>query len=464
MSQSTSSSSAKTSTKKLHKRGINSTPSLPSSPPPFANGVHSQFATPYATYEEPFPDIGPAPTPSSSVPKIKPYLRKMSTTKEDQGMIDLSKSTSVNDRLAGLGIQDFGPTKSAADVTFAHSRRGHHGRSISGESRASTGSGSFKPTQPFLAHPMAKVPRPYTPPTGQSYASSLNDEEANESEDIVEDEFKWASGYNKRRSMSISSNNPTPLSQTLNASELGLLPKLTSASQTNLSMASNHSDKSSDPKKGRSRRNTELSQQEHLPSPTSRTSLDKALGFVGRRSDTVEPQTRDEMIAVARKKFEEKEASKDRKYESKRRQSESKEQERQRKKADKPKSKPVLKHAQTTDGNTDKSRRRRKSSAATVLAGAERDEKPELKSKKLRQQSSRDEFRAMSYDAHGPTDLASLPRYGTDPGRGQSILSEKTPHAAYEPQPIAPEKKDDGNWMRFSTWVQTRMLSCGGRD
>ncbi|CAK4032511.1 Hypothetical predicted protein [Lecanosticta acicola] len=454
------STSTKTSSNKLHKRGTASTPSLPASSPPFANGARSQFTTPFATYEEPFPDVDPLPAPNSSVPKIKPYLRKMSTTKEDQGTIDLSKSMNENDRVAGLGIQDFG-TKSAADVSFAHSRRGRHGRSISGESQGSAGSGSFKPGQPFT-HPMAKTPRPYTPPAGRSYASSLNDEEANESDDIVEDEFRWAAGYSKRRSMSISSNNPTPLSQTLNASELGLIPKLTNASQSNLSTVSYHSDKSSGPKKGRSRRNTELSQ-DHVSSPTSRTSLDKAFSLVGRRSEAAEPQSRNEMIAVARKKFEEKEANKDLKYESKRRQSESKEHERQRKKSETPTAKSALTHAQP-DRVAEKEKRRRKSSAAAALAGAERDERAQPKSKKSKQQPSRDEFRAMSYDDYRPANAASLPRYGTDPGCGQSALSEKTPRAEYELQPMIPEKKDDGSWMRFSTWVQTRMLSCGGRD
>lgn len=398
---------------KLHKRG-GSASSLPGPPSPFTNG---QFHTPFATYEESSPDV-PTPPLGSSVPKIKPYLRKMSAAKEDQGMIDLSKSAVENERLNGLGIQEFG-SKSAADVSFAHTRRGQqqHGRTTSGASQGSNGSGGFRPGQPFT-HPMAKTPRPYTPPTG-SYANSINEDE---SDDVVEDDFRLGAVARSRRSISISSTaQPTPLSQSHTASDLGLIPKLTSNSQTNLSL------KSAQSSTGRPRRNTDRSQ-EYVPSPSSRTSFDKTFSFV-KRSD-LDPQTRDEMIREARRKFEEKEASK----EGKRRVSESK---RQRQKSE-----PTLKSAMK---QVEEKKKSRKDSAATAHAGAE----------DVKGRHRGHDFQAMSYEEQRP---AILPRHGSSPGESERRLNEKGPQFTHTARPDA----KDGGWMRFSTWIQTRMLSCGG--
>ncbi|KAK3710748.1 hypothetical protein LTR37_010167 [Vermiconidia calcicola] len=305
-----------TSNRKLHKRGSSGS-SLPGAPSP-VSGAHSKFTTPYATFEEPFPDIS-ATAPSSSTPKIKPYLRKLSSARDDsnQGRLDLNKSTSEIEALSGLGIQEFG-SRSVSDVNFSHTgRRTPHMRTTSVGSQVSNGSGSFKPAQPFV-HPMRQTPNaPYTP-TGQSYASSLNEDEARESSDIVTDDDLRLSQNFRNRSMSISSTpqpQPTPLSQSHTAADLGYVPKLTSPSQTNLSIRSAKSSKS---RLGRPRRDTDRSESFFAPSQSSRTSLDKPFSFVSRRSDP-DPATRDERIRAARRKFEEKEANKDRKEAMKRR-------------------------------------------------------------------------------------------------------------------------------------------------
>lgn len=415
-SQASGSIKSKTSTvghAKLHKRG-GSGGSLPGPPSPFA----STFSTPFATYEEPSTGLAAAP-------KIKPYLRKMSSTKEDQGLIDLSKSAAENDRLAGLGIHDFS-NKSATDVAFAHNRRQHHGRKESTGSQVSNGSGTFRisPGQPFT-HPMAKVPRPYTPPAGVSHASSWNEEEANESDDVVEDEFRLGNGFRSRRSVSVSSvpqNNPTPLSQSYTAGDFEFAPKHF-GSQSNLSMMSKGSDKS---KHSRPRRDTDMSLLEHEPSSSSRPSLDKAFSLVSRRSDT-EPQSRDELIRAARLKFEEKEASKLRKDEKRR--------ERQRQKSDVAEYSP---HTTTTDGAVEK---RRRKSSLTATAGAVRDDNAK--------------FRAKSYEEYQPAHATTLPRYGDAPGESEKRQMQ---HAVQAKRTVS----RDGTWMRFSTWFQTRMLSCGG--
>lgn len=342
-------------------------------------------------------------------------------------MIDLSKSAAENDRLAGLGIQDFS-NKTAADVNFAHNRRQPHGRNTSTGSQVSNGSGTFRPSpgQPFT-HPMAKVPRPYTPPAGASHGSSLNQEEADESDDVVEDEFRLGNGFRSRRSVSISSgaqNNPTPLSQSYTATESEFAPR-PCPSQTNLSMRSGLSEQS---KHGRSRRNTDMSLLDHDPSPTSRPSFDKTFSFVSRRSDT-EPQSRDEVIRAARRKFDEKEATKTRKDEKRR--------ERQRLKSDAGETpRPSLRSS--TDGATEK---RRRKSSVTATAGATREDDARL--------------RAMNYDDCRPAHAATLPRYGNALGESEK---RQVQHSVEPKRNV----KTDGNWMRFSTWFQTRALSCGG--
>lgn len=366
-------------------------------------------------------------TPTGSIPKIRPYLRKMSTKEDtDQGRLDLSKSISENHALSGLGIQDHAP-RSASDVSFTHTTKRSHARTTSGESQLSTASGSLRPTKAFV-HPMRQTPRPYTPPHGHSFDSTLNDEERNESDDVLtDDDFRLGHGFRSRRSMSISSTPiiaPTPLSQSHTASDLGMVPKITSngannSSQTNLSLKSNKSGKSTKsrrPSLGHSRRNTDRSFETPpttTTTPSARTSFDKAFSFasVGRRSDT-DPLTRDQRIQAARRKFEEAEAKKERKAEervSRRRETE----EKQRRKSE--------------AGE----RAKKKSSSSTTRTKAEEEEKG-----------------GRSLDDSRPEDhTASLPRRAETSAKGK-----------------AAETKLQGGVARFSTWMQTRVLSCGGTE
>lgn len=374
----------------------------------------------------------PSTTPT---PKIKPYLRKISNGKDDQGKIDLSKSAVENDRLAGLGIQDAG-TRSASDVTFTHvGRRATHARTTSVGSQMSTGSGSFRPTQPFV-HPMRQTPRPYTPPTGSANDSFVKEDEADESDDVIDDDFRLGHGFRSKRSMSIPSTPalvPTPLSQTHTAEDLGLVPKLTSPSQTNLSVKSSRSGKSSKSRLGRIRRNTERSFD--VPtSPSSRTSIDKAFSFVSRKSDP-DPETRDDRIRAARRKFEEKEASKSRRSE-----------------------RDALKRRETDDARSVKKqeRQRRKSEASEQIRVSKSRENDSARSSprkgKKDEQTDEEKFHSRGYDEYRPANRMSLPRQGHQAG-----ASEKTQRAQ--------ERKSGGaqsGWVRFSAWLQTRLLSCGG--
>jgi hypothetical protein len=265
-------------------------------------------------------------------------------------------------------------------------------------------------------------------------------DEDGESHDIVDEEFRPAQPFRSKRSMSISStpaNAPTPLSQSHTASDLGMVPKLTSASQTNLSIRSGRSGKSSKSRNGRSRRNTERSI-EVPTSPSSRTSFDKAFSFVSSRRSDPEPQTREERIRAARRKFEEREANKDRKIERE-----------------------ALKRRESEEAKTFKrqERQRRKSEASEQphpprpVQGPGRDGPKIKKGGRKHEDDTNDmTFHSRSYEDSRPCFV--LPRQG-----GEAGMSEKSP-------PRAQERKSShsaqSGWVRFSAWFQTRMLHCAG--
>lgn len=418
---------------KLHKRGSSGS-SLPAPPSPM---LHSQFAMPFATYEEPLLDQTPVPSVSST-PKIKPYIRKMSTSKQgDQGRIDLSKSVSENDTLAGLGIQDFG-VRSVSDG----SRRGGHARTTSVGSQVSTGSGSYRANQPFV-HPMRQTPRPYTPPNASASASFVNEDGAAESDDVLEDDCRLGS-YRSKRSVSISSIPvvaPTPLSQSHTATDLGLIPKLTSNSQTNLSIRSGKSAKSSKSKLSRSRRDTGPSF-DYTATPSSRTSFDRAFSLMSRRSD-LDAQTRDERIRAARRKFEEKEANKDRKEakeQAKRRQSEEVKRQRQSERE----------REKQRERSRQKSQSQPPPKAATKLTKTNHNVKRKNSEPSDPEKHGDDMIVSRSYDDYKPANQMSLPRQGREAG-----MSEKSAQAAQDSKPSAQTA-----WVRFSAWTKSRMLNC----
>jgi hypothetical protein len=429
---------------KLHKRG-NSGSSAPASGPPSAlRGSTDAFTTPFATYEEPTSEITTTQSVTST-PKLKPYLRKTSSSKDDQGKLDLSRSTVENEGLAGLGIQDFS-TKSAGDVNFAHSRRRttSHTRTISGCSSVSNGSGTFKPTHPFI-HPMRQTPRSHTPPVAQSSASSLNEDEADESSDVVDDEFKLGNSYRSRRSMSISSTPqiaPTPLSQSHTALDLGIVPKLTSnVSQSNISVRSTRTGSSPDKQISRSRGESSILQEQAI-SPSARTSIDKAFSFVSRKSE-LEHQSRDDRIREARRKFEEKEADKARKAEKeayKRRESDRSKTDRQEERQ--------ARRSEASDriGISSGSASRR-----TSIVGAALQKKQHKRLEK--RDSITGKLDARAYENYAESNEASLPVRGRKAG-----ASEKTPATVQEYRP----KPAKGSWIKFETWVRTRVSSCGG--
>ena len=250
----------------------------------------------------------------SSANKIKPYLRKMSLRDDDldQGRLDLSRPSAENESLTGLGICDDTPSfsRSLSDVSFIPTtrRKASHSRATSGPPSLAV-AGPLRPTQPFA--PLREAPRSFTPPATVSQVDT-SDDEAEESVGVLTNDIRQPDyePWKPRRSISISSNPAiTPLSQTYTA---GSLTKLTSASQSNLSIRSQPS--YDQIKTGRPHRNTGRSS-DYPATPSARTSIDKAFSFITRTSEPEDAASRAAAIRAARRAFEEKEAAKDRKYE-----------------------------------------------------------------------------------------------------------------------------------------------------
>lgn len=369
--------------------------------------------------------LGQQPGRRPSANKIKPYLRKMSIRDDDldQGRLDLSRPSAENESLAGLGICETTHVyaRSVSDVSFqpASHRRASHSRATSGPaSLAAAAPGPLRPTQPFV-HPMRQMPRSFTPPAGLSYDLDSPVDEAEESVGVLTNDPRLSDYdlWKPRRSVSISSGPAsTPLSQTYTA---GSLTKLTSASQSNLSLRSQQS--CDQLKSGRPRKNTGRST-ETPTSPSGRTSIDKAFSFLSRTSvDHDEPVSRAAAIRAARKAFEEKEAAKELKYEQ---------EEIKRKES-------VLKKEQ---------RQRRKSEAPNRLSAA---------SNASNNNSIDEKVVGAEYESHFPAHDLSLPIQGKE--------SIAAPTSSSAPQP-SKTKVAKGGWNRVLAWTRTRLLNCGGKD
>ncbi|GME23181.1 hypothetical protein GTA08_BOTSDO09894 [Neofusicoccum parvum] len=241
----------------------------------------------------------------SSARKLRPYLRKLHT--RDDVSLDLSIPAPDLGSPSGLGIHEFGPPpRSVTDVTFtstgARHRHVHH-RSTSGNSDfSSSSSGRRQPTAPFLRH----TPRQFSDLSEHSQPPSIYDEECiAEAGDIMSDDdllYRQHAGDARRRSGSMSStpNAPAPL----HSVSSGSVSRLGSRSQTSLSNLY-------DP--ARQRRDTMRS--ETATSPSSRTSLDRAVGLIRGRESPVDPASRAASIRALRAEFQAKEEAKERKAE-----------------------------------------------------------------------------------------------------------------------------------------------------
>jgi hypothetical protein len=417
---------------RLHKRGHSgssvSPPPVPYSPPysppltaePYPYHHPRKPDSRKVSYEDQLDDSRLGHAPANSF-KIKPYLRKMST--KDEIKIDLSRPAAENEGLAGLGIHDLNPSRSASDVNFvpiSSTRGGRHNRSTSGNSQFSSTSALQRPSAPYT-HPLRATPRPYTPPITKSYTTSvIGSEGSDEATDIMsEDEFRLHQRMfdPTLRSDSVSSIPTAPPPLHIHTS--GSLTRLNNPSQSSIP--------SSMPT-GRSRGAT-LQSLESCGSPSSRPSMDKALGFIRspRSDEPVDPASRAASIRAARIAYNEREEAKARqaeKEELKRLDRENKrrgkKEERQRRKSD-----------------ADERRKRARANSSN---------------EKLNDASS---FIGKSYNETTPAHIRSLPAHVGAPPT-PSAIPTRSPADGFKKKKAA-----RSGWLAFMAWFRTRLLRLG---
>ncbi|KAF2458178.1 hypothetical protein BDY21DRAFT_420843 [Lineolata rhizophorae] len=443
--------------------------------------------------------ISPVTSPGM---KIKPYLRKLSS--KDSGMasntVDLSLPAAENASLAGLGIQDSG-NRSASDVTFAHApgRRGtssssaaaggghtRHGRSASNTSQFSTSS-LQRPTAPY-AHPMRPTPRPYTPPIApqSSYSNSIGgSEHSGEAGDpLTEDELRLRSQFPVRHSGgSVSSTPPNgrgvPLYIQTGATATGSSSRIfgtasnsfnttTNRSQTSLSLtlgspvATVATASGGNTNTNRNRRDTVRSNETGITaatSPSSRTSMDRAFGFLrgtaGRGGDDdapEDPAERAANIQAARQAYREREAAKERKAE---------------KEALRQLEREHQRHARQLERERRREELREKKRAGQAAGGAAARDRSRsggsgggggaTNEKALVEES--DAVAGREYSRFAPAHALALPSLSAPP----LAADEGVPVGAATRRQRERHGSSGGRWMGFVAWFKTRLLRLSRR-
>ncbi|PSN71698.1 hypothetical protein BS50DRAFT_484384 [Corynespora cassiicola Philippines] len=397
------------------------------------------FSTPKVTYEEswgepsrPLPSAPSSHSSHSHPLKIKPYLRKLSS--KDANSLDLSRPAAENEGLAGLGISDYGPggagyARSASDVNFAPVNGRHrHTRSTSNTSQFSTSSSLQRPPAPYLPS-IRQAPQhyaqPYSPPfsNSQSTPPSILGSE-NEADDIMsDDEFRLRqNAYDPaRRSGSLSS---TPGG----ASALRIH---TNGSSTRLGGSYSQSSVSLTSPVGQARsRGDTLKSMDTAASPSTRTSFDKAFGFIrAGRDSPIDPASRAASIRAARQAFNEKEEAKERKHDKEaHRQAERdnrkqyKKEERQRRKSETLDRKDHKRSRSVSDSNNEKA-------------------------------TPRPSIGGRQYSDHRQAHTSTLPNH---------VVSVETEKHGAAPK-VTKSRAAKGRWLRFVTWFKTRLLRMSSR-
>lgn len=408
---------------RLHKRG-NSGSSMTSALSPVADQgafTFNRSETPKITYEEPWKEswkeswkepARPAHAAASHQLKIKPYLRKLSA--KDSNALDLSRPAAENEGLQGLGISDY----SVSDVNFAPvNGRNRHARSTSNTSQFSTASSLQRPTAPYMPS-IRQTPRPYTPPISKSTPSSVLGSE-NEADDIMTDEefrLRQNAFDPARRSGSISST-PGGAAPVLRIHTTGSSTRLAgSYSQSSVSLTSPIA-------QSRSRGDT-LRSMEAATSPSSRTSFDKAFGFMrGGRDSPVDAASRAASIRAARQAFQEKEEAKERKHDRE-----------------------VHKQAERDlrkQSKKDERERRKSESHEKKRARSISDSK-----------TPRPSIGGRQYSDHRQAHSSTLPNHVV------SVDAEK--RGGTMPK-VTKSRQAKGRWLRFVTWFKTRLLRISRR-
>ncbi|KAF1971624.1 hypothetical protein BU23DRAFT_581448 [Bimuria novae-zelandiae CBS 107.79] len=390
---------------RLHRRG-HSASSITS---PLSPGQHS-FSPPGVTYEEPWTDLArPMPAATShSQKKIKPYLRKLSS--KDNNDLDLSRPAAENERLAGLGITEYG------GYEYMPTSR-NHARSTSNTSQFSTASSLQRPLPGIR-----QAARPYTPPISKSTPASLLLNADHEPDNIMtDDEFRQRqAAYDPvRKSGSMSSSTPG-VPQALRIHTTGSSSFLVgSYSQSNVSLTSPVA-------QSRSRGDTVKSMD--TTSPSSRTSFDKAFGFIRPGRDSpADAQSRAASIRAARQAFEEKEAAKERKHEIEVHKQVERETRKQFKKEER-------------EARKSESHEKKRSRSVSETTAYER--------------SSRPSVGGRQYSDHREPHTRTLPNHVP------SVDPEKDGYTGgYGPTPkVTKSRQAKGRWLKFLIWFKTRIL------
>ncbi|KAF2713828.1 hypothetical protein K504DRAFT_361211, partial [Pleomassaria siparia CBS 279.74] len=411
---------------RLHKRG-NSASSITSPLSPSADAgafIFNRSETPKVTYEEPWNEpVRPMPAVISMKKeiKIKPYLRKLSS--KDHNGLDLSRPAAENESLAGLGISEYGGySLSISDVNFAPVNgrsRQHHNRTTSNTSQFSTTSSLHRPTAPYMPL-IRQSPQPYTPPISKSSPTSVMGNE-HETDGIMTDGIMTDDEFRLR----LNALDPARRSDSL-SSVPGVSPPLrihTTGSSTRLGGSGSHSAVSLNSPVGASRARGDTHRSiDTTTSPSSRTSFDKAFGFIrGSRDEAVDPASRAASIRAARAAFQEKEEAKERKY---------------GKEASKKAERDIHKQRKISGLHDKKEHRRGRSISDT------------------NEKTPRPSVGGRQYTDHRQAHTRTLPNHVV------SVDHEKSSGAV--PQ-VTKSRAAKGRWLRFVAWIRTRLLRLSRR-
>ncbi|RMZ67385.1 D-lactate dehydrogenase [Pyrenophora seminiperda CCB06] len=408
---------------RLHKRGHSASSTATSPLSPVAD--HGAFTfdrsyTPKVLEESWIETQHPMPAAPSHQLKIKPYLRKLSS-KETNGL-DLSRPAAEND-LSGLGITEYGAySRSISDVTFTPVNPRHrHNRSTSSTSQFSTSSAGLQRPTPLPT--LRQTPQPYTPPIARSSPPSVLESD-HEGDDIMSDDevrLKQNSYDAARRSGSISSAQGASLRLNTNNSSTRLAG---SYSQSSVSLTS--------PLSPPRARGDTLKSIDTTTSPSSRTSFDQTYRFIrGGRDSPVDPASRAASIRAARAKFEEEQRAKERKYEKVAHKQQERDYRKQLKKED------LQRRKSETIDRTEMTR------ARTI-------------SDDFQEKAPRPSVGGRQYSDHREAHSHSLPKLVT------TVDPEKANPFGATPK-VTKSRAAKGRWLRFVTWLKTRLLRMSGK-
>ena len=392
--------------------------------------------------------------------RIKPILRKISLRDDDaeQGRIDLSRPSADDDLDLdmgtetdpvsglglGLGIHDFAPinnnSRCVSDVSFMSAvrrRRSTTHRRTTSLSSVTSHPHPLRSTQSAIQS-IRHTSNPYTPPSAFSTTTFPHSEdEIDESADILADDLQRTSveRWSSRRTPSVTSAPYTMtlhLSHTRSATSLSKLPDTSPSNLSTTSVDSNIS--AQDFKPARSSRNTATSF-DLGTSASSRTSFDRAVGFLSRTSEPEEPSARAANIRAARRAFEEREAAKERKME--------KTQMKRRDTADMKQARKDEFQRRRSEASDDRVHRRRSTnthSTTTTTTPPREITEPSEKA-----------VAGTEYSRHSPVNRLSLPVQGLESGASTETRVKTE---------VSKTKAAKGVWVRFCAWSKTRMLSC----